>query len=99
MLMTPAPDKALPAPPLHAASPLARDGRGRFAPGNAGGPGNPNAREMARLRALMRECTPDDVFTALFGRLVGLALKGHYPALKLALEYLCGKPERGVPAD
>src|SRR5262249_10229938 len=42
---------------------------------------------------------PDEVFTGLFGQLVALAMKGHYPALKLSLEYLVGKPERGVPAD
>src|SRR5262245_53282199 len=80
-------------------APLDRARRGRFAPGNAGGPGNPDARAMARLRELFRACVPDEVFHGLVARLVGLALKGHYPALKLALEYLAGKPERGVPAD
>lgn len=30
-----------------------RDGSGRFAPGNTGGPGNPHAASVARLRTTM----------------------------------------------
>ena len=39
-----------------------RDGRGRFALGNPGRPGNPHSRRAARLRAAMfRVVTPEDV--------------------------------------
>ena len=39
-----------------------RNGRGQFAKGNPGGPGNPLARRTARLRsALLRTVTPDDI--------------------------------------
>lgn len=39
-----------------------RDQRGRFAKGNAGGPGNPHAAQVARLRAaLLNAITEDDI--------------------------------------
>jgi hypothetical protein len=39
-----------------------RDASGRFAPGNAGGPGNPYAKRVARLRtALVQAIKPGDV--------------------------------------
>jgi hypothetical protein len=76
-----------------------RDHRGRFLPGNPGGPGNPHVRELARLRALWREMTPDVVFESLQGALLGKALAGHFPALKLYLEYMMGKPDKGVDVD
>src|SRR5262245_11128901 len=76
-----------------------RDEHGRFLPGNPGGPGNPHVRELARLRAKWREMTPDVVFESLQGALLGKALAGHFPALKLYLEYMMGKPDRSVDID
>src|SRR5262245_14058532 len=76
-----------------------RDHRGRFLPGNPGGPGNPHVRELARLRAKWREMTPDVVFESLQGALLGKALAGNFPALKLYLEYMMGKPDRSVDID
>src|SRR5437588_12016801 len=39
-----------------------RDATGRFAPGNPGGPGNPYARQVARLRsAMLAAITEDDI--------------------------------------
>src|SRR5262245_29018265 len=76
-----------------------RDERGRFLPGNPGGPGNPHVRELARLRAKWREMTPDVVFESLQGALLGKALAGHFPALKLSLEYMMSKPDRSVDID
>ncbi len=43
-----------------------RDNRGRFAVGNSGGPGNPNAAAVGRLRArLFRAIRGDDIDTAI----------------------------------
>src|SRR5262245_35048287 len=76
-----------------------RDDRGRFLPGNTGGPGNPHVRDLARLRAAFRALSPDAVFETVAARLQGRALAGHYPSLKLYLEYMMGKPDKSVDFD
>src|SRR5262245_25606830 len=75
------------------------DEKGRWLPGNPGGPGNPHVREMARLKRMMREETPDGNFKLLLQGFYDLALQRYWPALKLYLAYMLGQPERGVPAD
>lgn len=47
-----------------------RDAGGRFAKGNSGGPGNPYARRVARLRSLMLEAVSDDDLKAIVAALV-----------------------------
>src|SRR5262245_23620749 len=76
-----------------------RDERGRFLPGNPGGPGNPHVRELARLRAQFRALSPDAVFETIAAVLQSKALGGHYPSLKLYLEYMMGKPDRSIDFD
>lgn len=69
-----------------------RDGRGRFTPGNRGGPGNPYARRTAELRsALYRAIGPDDV-AAIIQSLLAAARKGDVAAAKLVLAYAIGEP-------
>lgn len=84
---------------------LTRTGDGRFAPGNAGGPGNPYGQRVAELRAaLLDAVTPDDL-TAIIRRLVEAAKAGDVAAAKLVLDRLFGREPilailtAAVPAD
>ena len=70
-----------------------RDSGGRFVKGNGGGPGNPYARRVARLRsALFKAVTPEDireVVTALLNSAKG----GDVSAARELLQRLLGPPE------
>lgn len=69
-----------------------RDKRGRFAPGNRVGKGNPLAGRVAKLRAALIEAvTPGDV-KAIARGLVAKARKGEIDAARLLLAYTLGKP-------
>lgn len=69
-----------------------RDERGRFAAGNAGGPGNPLGGKVAKLRAaLLRSVTPA-VLRRIVGALVSKAERGDTAAAKLVLAYTLGRP-------
>lgn len=73
-----------------------RDSKGRFAKGNAGGPGNPFAKKVGELRsALLKAITPTDV-RAIIKKLVALAKSGDTTAAKIVLERALGQP---VPID
>jgi hypothetical protein len=77
-----------------------RDERGRFAVGNAGGPGNPRARTARQLRdrlddALFKTCSPDRLISAI-DAVLKLAEAGDVAALKLLIERIAGSP---VPSD
>ena len=68
-----------------------RDARGRFAKGNSGGPGNPNAQHVAKLRDGFRSaCTLADV-RAICRRLVAMAKKGNVLAAREVLDRTIGK--------
>lgn len=70
-------------------SPNRRDGRGRFAHGNAGGPGNPAGGQSERLRhALMAAVTPDDIAAALIAQ----AKTGDVAAVRELLNRTLGRP-------
>jgi hypothetical protein len=76
-----------------------RDAKGRFAPGNAGGPGNPFARRTAELRReFLAEASGDDL-RAVCRALLERAKAGDVAAAKLALGYLVGKPDKPVDPD
>ena len=67
-----------------------RDPKGRFLPGNSGGPGNPHALKTARLRAaMMRAVSPGDL-VAVVKTLVQLAKGGDVAAAKLLLDRVLG---------
>jgi hypothetical protein len=69
-----------------------RTSAGRFAAGNNGGPGNPHARRVARLRAaLLRAVTPEDL-TAVVTALLTQAKAGDVQAAKELLQRLLGPP-------
>ena len=73
-----------------------RDAGGRFAKGNAGGPGNPFARRVSRLRSLIVQELTDEDLQAIVRKLIADAKGGDLPAVKLLLGYAIGRP--GTPA-
>jgi hypothetical protein len=76
-----------------------RDSKGRFAPGNQGGPGNPHAGKIANFRAAVLKCvTPEDV-EGIIKRLIEMAKEGHWQAAKLILSYTLGKPQSPSPDE
>lgn len=76
-----------------------RDERGRFAVGNVGGPGNPFARQVAKLRsALVRRVTEEDM-ELIAERLIVLGRSGDLAAMKLLFLYVLGKPAEAVNPD
>ena len=76
-----------------------RDSRGRFAPGNGYGRGNPLNAQVQRARALVHECVGDDDLRAVFASLVARAT-GDGPdavaAARVLLEYRVGKPKAEI---
>jgi len=73
-----------------------RDARGRFVKGNAGGPGNPNAQHVAKLRDGFRSaCSVADV-RAICRKLVSMAKKGNLMAVREVLDRTIGKSPAAV---
>src|SRR5262245_55066163 len=68
------------------------DERGQFKDGNPGGPGNPQAIRMALVRRRLRASVSEEDFDEVFAALLDLCKKGHFPAIRLFLEYTAGKP-------
>jgi hypothetical protein len=76
-----------------------RDEAGRFRKGCAGGPGNPNFRNLAaRRRALIEAVSPEDV-AAVGRQLLQQALAGDTVASELLLRYVVGRAVPAVDAD
>jgi len=74
-----------------------RDGRGRFAPGNVGGPGRPRRdTERAYLSALAEACPPER-WRAIVQRAVTDAEGGDAKAREWLGTYLLGKPAGEAP--
>ena len=65
-----------------------RDAGGRFTQGNAGGPGNPLARRVARLRA--------ELLRAIVAALVAKAKQGDTVAAREVLDRAIGKAAEGI---
>jgi hypothetical protein len=80
-------------------APNGRDQRGRFTAGNAGGPGNPFARRVARLRSILMECVSDHEMEEIVCQLVVMAKFGDLAAIKLLFQYLLGKPGKTIDPD
>src|ERR1700731_2757092 len=70
---------SVPQPPSPASA-SERDGRGRFAPGNKGGPGNPFARRSATLRQAMLDAVTAEDLQALVRQLIQKARDGEVAA-------------------
>ncbi|MFG0313127.1 MAG: hypothetical protein ACF8LL_02920 [Phycisphaerales bacterium] len=69
-----------------------RDTRGRFAKGNAGGPGNPLAGRVARLRSALIAAVTDEDMEAVARKLVSMAKEGDVAAIRELLSRTLGKP-------
>src|SRR5205809_6619781 len=90
---------AQPANVEHESSQPERNGHGRFAAGNRGGPGNPFARRVAELRkAFVEAVTPEDL-QKICQRFVTLAVFGDLAAAKFVLGYVPGKIPAPVNPD
>ncbi|RMH24587.1 MAG: hypothetical protein D6692_12755 [Planctomycetota bacterium] len=76
-----------------------RTAGGRFAKGNPGGPGNPHAGKVGKLRAaILAAVTPEDV-AAIVGALIQRAKGGDMAATKELLDRAIGKPTDGDLAE
>ncbi len=76
-----------------------RDGAGRFRVGNRGGPGNPHARAVARLRVKLLEVVTPEAVGELARGLLDAARNGDVAAARLLLAYAIGSPTRQEPPD
>src|SRR4051794_6788516 len=70
-----------------------RDGGGRFAKGNAGGPGNPFARRVAQLRAALFEAVGPEDLKVVLSSLLTQAKAGDVASIKELLQRVLGPPE------
>jgi hypothetical protein len=75
------------------------DQRGRFAKGNAGGPGNPFGRQVAALRGALMSCITNEDIQEVVVALLAQAKKGNVAAARLILTYSVGKPASTVDSD
>jgi hypothetical protein len=79
--------------------PNGRDGRGRFALGNPGGPGNPFAKRAAALRQAFYATATEADLQAIARQVVDKAKGGDLAAIKIALLWLLGKPAEPTDPD
>ena len=76
-----------------------RHPKGTFRHGNRGGPGNPFARRVAKLRqAMLEECAEEDL-RGITRAMINLAKRGDKAAAKLVFQYTLGKPDKQVDPD
>ena len=73
-----------------------RDTQGRFIKGNAGGPGNPFARRVAKLRAALVNSVSEADMEQIADDLRIQAKLGNMKAIKLLFLYVLGKPTQPV---
>lgn len=71
----------------------ARDPSGRFAKGNPGGPGNPHAARVAKLRSALLDAVSEEDVVAVVQALVTEAQAGNTAAAREVLLRVLGKPE------
>jgi len=81
-------------------SPNGDNGRGsggRFAKGNAGGPGNPHARRVGEIRAKLLAAVTDEDLETIIQTLVAKAKAGEQWAVKELLSRLIGDERISEP--
>jgi len=69
-----------------------RDARGRFTKGNAGGPGNPFAAQVGKLRAAMYGAVTEADIKAVVIKLVEQAKSGDMTAARILFSRVFGRP-------
>lgn len=75
-----------------------RDALGRFAPGNGGGKGNPNARHVADLRQALLAAVSPEAIRDVAGVLLSRALAGDVAAIRELLDRTVGKATLPIEA-
>ncbi len=70
-----------------------RDARGRFAAGNAGGPGNSHAHHVGRLRSALLAAVTEKDMRAIAAKLVTLAKGGDVRAIRELFDRTLGKSQ------
>ncbi len=73
-----------------------RDASGRFVRGNSGGPGNPHAAKVGKLRSALLKAVTQKRMAAVVAALVREAEAGNVTAIRELLDRVLGKP---VEAD
>lgn len=68
----------------------------QFQPGNPGGPGNPYARQIARLRSTLVECVSPEDLKEIVRVLIEKAKAGDIAAAREIIDRVLGKP---LPSD
>ena len=76
-----------------------RDAKGRFAPGNPGGPGNPFGRKVAAFREALIACISHEQIQRIALKMAALAEEGDVQAAKLIFNYVIGKPQPAPEPD
>jgi hypothetical protein len=76
-----------------------RDACGRFAVGNAGGPGNPFARQVAQLRRALVDAFTEQDMQRVARQLIEQAAAGDVPSARLLFSYTLGQPAAPVDPD
>jgi len=76
-----------------------RDQRGRFIAGNAGGPGNPHARKVARWRKALCQAVTYDDMVEVVTLLVQQAKAGKQWAVCELLNRCLGRPQQAICLD
>jgi hypothetical protein len=78
---------------------MGRNRRGRFIKGNQGGPGNPFAAQVARVRQEVFAAVSPDIVREIMAALIVRALTGDLNAAKLVLAYAVGVPDAAPDPD
>ena len=69
-----------------------RDEHGRFTTGNPGGPGNPHAQKVARLRSALLAAVTEDDIREVIEALVKKAKGGDIVAARILFDRVLGPP-------
>jgi hypothetical protein len=75
------------------------DAKGRFTFGNKGGPGNPHARQTAKLHSAALRVINEQEMEDIFKEMAKLAKEGNVHAARFVAEYTIGKPLAAVNPD
>ena len=78
-----------------AAHPNGRDPNGRFAAGNAGGPGGARKRAFA-LRHAAEDAITEEHLQAMVRKATRMALEGNLSAMRFVFDRVCGKASEAV---
>jgi hypothetical protein len=76
-----------------------RDAKGRFLPGNKGGPGRRPLRETKPYEMAFKEAVSPESFKEATEQILKKALEGDTHAYKLVIQYALGKPIQRTEID